>query len=602
MDFDSFLILHKPQLELSNVPQLFWDSLHAKVTKPIFDAGNAFTLLKIDYEDGRGQYDPAWTLQIHVEEGIKKTDPSNIFLIDHAWTFRIEDAKKQLETIESLRNRMALIMDLENVSEEQLCEEIFDEMWKYCDCYWTQNAEDVEDRIPIWYILDEVGSAVHHSNTPNCRIVPFLYIPERITYSLIFPIKDIACDEIITRNFVEKSTGAEERAALLLPWVYTSFQDNNFTHEKPSPDYFFVGHAQETLPILSNLTDQSRIQRPLKVYSEYTFVNDYLTDSSFVTVENEEDADILWLTTHFKNFEELSFKSKKYINQFPFEYVLTNKDLLSVICTHNSNGIGEPFWLPITYNLQTELSKFVSYYKHRENRGLNNHWIIKPYNLARGLDTHITNNLNYILRLPATGPKIAQKYIDNPVLFFQQDCLGKVKFDVRYVILLKSINPLEVYVYKNFFLRFANDPFEMKHFERYSKHFTVMNYIEDGKNLKHMLCSDFINEWQKQYPDIQWSSIERSILSIIYEIFKCATKESPPCGISESPQSRALYAADILLEWSDQETIQPKLLEINWMPDCERACKYYPDFFNDIFKLLFLDCTNDNLFYDLKFL
>jgi tubulin--tyrosine ligase-like protein 12 len=39
--------------------------------------------------------------------------------------------------------------------------------------------------------------------------------------------------------------------------------------------------------------------------------------------------------------------------------------------------------------------------------------------------------------------------------------------------------------------------------------------------------------------------------------------------------------------------MQPKLLEVNWSPDCQRACQYYPDFYDDVFGLLFLDEEKD---------
>jgi len=39
-------------------------------------------------------------------------------------------------------------------------------------------------------------------------------------------------------------------------------------------------------------------------------------------------------------------------------------------------------------------------------RGLDNHWICKPFNLARGLDTVISNNLACLLRLSESGPKV----------------------------------------------------------------------------------------------------------------------------------------------------------------------------------------------------
>ena len=36
----------------------------------------------------------------------------------------------------------------------------------------------------------------------------------------------------------------------------------------------------------------------------------------------------------------------------------------------------------------------------------------------------------------------------------------------------------------------------------------------------------------------------------------------------------------------------PQVLEFNYGPDCERACRYHPTFFNYIFSLLFLGDSN----------
>ena len=42
-------------------------------------------------------------------------------------------------------------------------------------------------------------------------------------------------------------------------------------------------------------------------------------------------------------------------------------------------------------------------------RGLDNHWIVKPWNLARALDTQVSSFLPHILKQIYSGPKIVQK-------------------------------------------------------------------------------------------------------------------------------------------------------------------------------------------------
>jgi tubulin--tyrosine ligase-like protein 12 len=62
-----------------------------------------------------------------------------------------------------------------------------------------------------------------------------------------------------------------------------------------------------------------------------------------------------------------------------------------------------------SYVLDTELDSFIGDYLLREQKGHNNIWIVKPYHLARSLDTVVTNNLDLIIRLMETGPKIVLK-------------------------------------------------------------------------------------------------------------------------------------------------------------------------------------------------
>ncbi|XP_026494343.1 tubulin--tyrosine ligase-like protein 12 [Vanessa tameamea] len=597
--YSAFLAAHKPQLVLSGVPEHFWAILCKKIKDQIFDSGSAFQLVKIDYdEDERAPYDPLWSVM--AVRDIDRTNSSHIYLIDHAWTFKINSIRNNLRNVPVLLERMCNLIQATSQTTEGKINEVCQKIWKYANTYAIESEElSVEDRVPVWYVMDELGSGITHSDNPNFRIVPFMYIPEQLTYTLLFPIENVEEGDIITRNFVEGHyTDSLQREAMLIPWSYYEHFDDDFNQEEPDANYFLEGHIVESLPELELLNENKQNTATLKVFSEYEFINQHLTAPGFEIVDNENDADILWYTNHFKTFKELSATPHKFVNQFPFEYVITIKDLLAIVARRGQKKLNLdennletlPAWLPTTFNMKTELPKLIAYYIQRQKQGLDNHWICKPYNLARGLDTYISDNLDFLCRLPMSGPKVAQKYIENPVLFERQD-VGLVKFDVRYVILLKSVNPTVLYVYNNFFLRLSNKEFTLDNFDDYEKHFTVMNYSE-GVPLFKLLCEDFKAAWLEQYANYNWAEVEKSIFKMFSELFTAATAKDAPCGVAKSPQSRALYAADIMLSWNENDKdkfIQPKLLEVNWMPDCRRACEYYPDFYNDIFSVMFLD-------------
>merc|ERR1719378_1041208 len=117
-----------------------------------------------------------------------------------------------------------------------------------------------------------------------------------------------------------------------------------------------------------------------------------------------------------------------------------------------------------------------------------------------------------------------------------------------------------------------------------------MNYSEEA-NLKQMFCHEFVKEFEAQYPDFLWKDVEKTIFQMFKDVFKCASAKEPPCGISHCPQSGSLYAVDLMLDRTEQNgyrSIQPKLLEVNYGADCNRACAYYPEFFDNVFSTLFL--------------
>uniref|UniRef100_A0A1B0C227 Uncharacterized protein n=1 Tax=Glossina palpalis gambiensis TaxID=67801 RepID=A0A1B0C227_9MUSC len=140
--------------------------------------------------------------------------------------------------------------------------------------------------------------------------------------------------------------------------------------------------------------------------------------------------------------------------------------------------------------------------------------IIGLRSLGIWLEVWICNSLAQIVSFSETEPKIAQKYIERPVLFYRSDKQALNKFDLRYVILLKSVKQLEAYIHRNFYLRFANKTPSLDHLDDYETHFTVMNY-QTGAELHHLRYEDFLPLWQKQNLENLWHKQEDKIFQML---------------------------------------------------------------------------------------
>eukprot|EP00112_Aurelia_sp_Birch-Aquarium-sp1_P014059 Seg3007.3 transcript_id=Seg3007.3/GoldUCD/mRNA.D3Y31 product="Tubulin-tyrosine ligase-like protein 12" protein_id=Seg3007.3/GoldUCD/D3Y31 len=614
-EFEVFLRLHKVQLTSLEVPERYWSNIHRKITEEKYDAGEYFSIAKD--EDGD------WHVLVSNENGVQMNNPNTIFLVDHAWTFQEEQAKKQLRAAPNLLMRMANLMECaEDESEETpveiLVERVMEKIWQFCQTYKVakimikedgsvQVHDDPDQKITLWYIMDEFGSRFYHSDEPNMAFKLFFHVPTQMSFTLIYPIKDIEFEEEATRNYIPEMKDDLQRDAQLYPW----FPDRLNLEEVTDDWLSKIDAIQHEDRCNETLSSQGKGEldisgdRTLRVFTEREEVKEFLTHPRFVLHDDESTADILWFNKHFKDFESLADTPGKVVNQFPSENILTCKDLIAEVsmrsCKLDGHEINNsewedrgPCWLPTTFNLYNELPQFIKHFKQREERNLNNVWMCKPWNLARGLEHTITDNLNQIIRVLDSGPKVACKYLDDSVLFHRDD-IGKVKFDVRYMVLLNSVEPLKLYAYKIFYTRFANIAFSLTDFEEYQKHLTVMNYR--GADLKQIHWNDFIEIFEKQYPDQKWSQIESETFEIIKTLFRSAVSRKPPNGIGHNPQCRAMYGLDFMYKWKDKDkkTIQPMLIEANFNACIERCCKYQPHIVNDFFETMFLDQTGPHM-------
>ncbi|CAA7395629.1 unnamed protein product [Spirodela intermedia] len=474
-------------------------------------------------------------------------------------------------------------------SSDSLADRIISAMWLYLMTYRLADEEKI-DETPVWYVMDELGSALRHSDKANFRVTPFLYLPNgklgsAISFSVLWPTRDVVKGEECTRDFLFGIGEDKQRSARLTAWFHTP--ENYFIQE-------FKRYSEQLLsrrlpsPPLEAPTTTSVLPvdgHPLCVYTDIPQVEEYLTRPEFVLTTDPKDAEIIW--TSLQVDEEvknvLGLSQRHYVNQFPFEACLVMKHHLAETI-HKAQG--SPDWLQPTYDLESQLSELIGDYCLRRRDGSDNLWILKPWNMARTIDTTVTGDLAAIIRLMETGPKICQKYIERPALFQQK------KFDLRYIVLVRSMNPVEIFLSDVFWVRLANNEYTLDKsslFE-YETHFTVMNYI--GR-LNHMNTADFVREFEKEH-QVEWSDIHERIRKMIRSVFDSAAAVHPEM---HSSSARAMYGVDVMID----SAFNPKLLEVTYCPDCHRACQYDmeavvggcgdlrgSDFFNTVFGCLFL--------------
>ncbi|KAF3948776.1 hypothetical protein CMV_025269 [Castanea mollissima] len=118
--YSDFVKVHGLLLAASGLPQSLHFQLFQKLTSETFDGGAHFSIEPTS--DGRQR-----RLLLTSSDSMAKE--SHVFLIDHAWTFRLSDAYKQLQEVSGLAERMAALMcvdvDLNSNAEEET-EEVVD--------------------------------------------------------------------------------------------------------------------------------------------------------------------------------------------------------------------------------------------------------------------------------------------------------------------------------------------------------------------------------------------------------------------------------------------------------------------------------------------
>ncbi|NXG78973.1 TTL11 polyglutamylase, partial [Baryphthengus martii] len=283
--------------------------------------------------------------------------------------------------------------------------------------------------------------------------------------------------------------------------------------------------------------------------------------------------DIYW---HGVSFHDNDIFSGQ-VNKFPGMTEMVRKITLSrAVRTMQDLFPLEYNFYPRSWILPEELPLFVA--EVRMMKDSDPSWkptfIVKPDGGCQGDGIYLIKDPSDI-RLTGSiqsRPAVVQEYICKPLL------VDKLKFDIRLYVLLKSLEPLEIYIAKDGLSRFCTEPYQeptLKNLHQVFMHLTNYSLNIHSGNFIH---SDNVNTGSKRTfssilcrlssrgADVKklWSDIISLVIKTIIALtpeLKVYYQSDIPAG-KPGPTCFQILGFDILL----MKNLKPMLLEVNANP------------------------------------
>ena len=257
--------------------------------------------------------------------------------------------------------------------------------------------------------------------------------------------------------------------------------------------------------------------------------------------------------------------------------------------TKIKDGAEFSLYFPRISEVLSNLEKNLPQYKLN---GYRNIWIMKPSNLSRGRGVTCVDSLQPIEQsLTATNDSglIVQKYIENPLI------IDKRKFDIRQWVLVTSLNPLTIYMWKEPYLRFGAEDYIMDDLNNIYSHLTNNSIAKHSSQFKKekkfegdmWKCSNF----EKLLGEAKWKEIHQKIKNAIICSFYAVHHE-----IKQRENSHELYGYDFMID----EDLNVYLIEVNASPALDYSTKITEELVKEMVKDLICIVIDNNNGKDFK--
>ncbi|CAE7236290.1 TTLL3B [Symbiodinium sp. CCMP2456] len=194
-------------------------------------------------------------------------------------------------------------------------------------------------------------------------------------------------------------------------------------------------------------------------------------------------------------------------------------------------------------------------------QGCMNVWVVKPGTSSKGSGVVCLNTLPELLHhCKNTTNRVVQKYVEKPLLLFS----GR-KFDLRQWVLVRSFQPLEVYMFSSCYLRLCNEPYDLGDLANRQRHISNWSVNKHGKHVATGAVASLseLNDVLEMMTGSRhyWEN------DLVPQLKECIlhSLRSVQDRVVQRSSCFEVYGFDFLLG----EDLKPWLLEVNLSPACE---------------------------------
>ncbi|XP_029468468.1 tubulin polyglutamylase TTLL11 isoform X2 [Rhinatrema bivittatum] len=284
--------------------------------------------------------------------------------------------------------------------------------------------------------------------------------------------------------------------------------------------------------------------------------------------------DIYW---HGVSFHDTDHVFSGQVNKFPGMTDMVRKITLSRAMRAMQELFPEEYnFYPRSWILPEELQFFIA--QVNKVKGNDPSWkptfIVKPDGGCQGDGIYLIKDPTNIRVMGSmqNRPAVVQEYISKPLL------VDKLKFDIRLYVVLKSLEPLEIYIAKEGLSRFCTEPYQeptpknlhhiFMHLTNYSLNIHSGNFVHsDNANTgSKRTFSSILHRLSAKGVDVKklWSDIISLVIKTVIALtpdLKVYYQADIPPG-KPGPSCFQILGFDILL----MKNLKPVLLEVNGNP------------------------------------